>query len=82
MKNSNFIIINMFPKNMYIGTLDRHILEHKCNNEKIKKIYNLYLASNNVYKSIWTIAKNPILLHNFTNEKDGLIEHSQESHKV
>jgi hypothetical protein len=26
--------------------------------------------------------KNPILSQNFTNEKDGLIEHSQESYKV
>jgi hypothetical protein len=26
--------------------------------------------------------KDPIFLHNFTNEKDGLIEHSQESYKV
>jgi hypothetical protein len=28
------------------------------------------------------IVKNPILLQNFTYEKDGLIEHSQESYKV
>ncbi len=27
------------------------------------------------------IVKNPILLQNFTNENDGLIEHSQESYK-
>jgi hypothetical protein len=27
-------------------------------------------------------AKNPIFLQNFTNEKDGLIEHSQKSYKV
>jgi hypothetical protein len=35
----------MFPKNMYIGTLDRNILKQKCNIEKRKKIYGLYLAS-------------------------------------
>jgi hypothetical protein len=28
------------------------------------------------------IAKNPILLQNFTDEKDGLIEHFQEPYKV
>jgi hypothetical protein len=27
----------MFPKNMYIGTLDRDILKDKCNIEKGKK---------------------------------------------
>jgi hypothetical protein len=35
----------MFPKSKYIGTLDRDIPEHKCNIEKRKKTYNLYLAS-------------------------------------
>jgi hypothetical protein len=43
MKISNYIILNMFPKTMYIGILDRDILKHKCNTEK--KTYNLYLAS-------------------------------------
>jgi hypothetical protein len=33
----------MFPKNMYIGTLDKDILKNKCNVEE--KTYNLYLAS-------------------------------------
>jgi len=28
------------------------------------------------------ITKNPIFLQNFKNENDGLIEHSQELHKV
>jgi len=35
----------MFPKDMYIGTLDRDIFKNKCNAKKNKKTYNLYLAS-------------------------------------
>jgi hypothetical protein len=30
---------------MYIGTLGRDILKNKCNVEKNKETYNLYLAS-------------------------------------
>ncbi len=35
----------MFPKNMYIGTMDRYIFKHKCSIEKMNKTYKLYLAS-------------------------------------
>jgi hypothetical protein len=74
----------MFPKNMYIGTLDRDILKHKCNIEKRKKTYNLYLTSIKCVQSQYGIptANNPILLQNFRDEKDGFIKHSQESYKV
>jgi hypothetical protein len=46
----------MFPKNMYIGILDRDIFKHKCNIEKRKKTYNIY--------SMWEIvfAENHIAL--------------------
>jgi hypothetical protein len=35
----------MFPKTMYIQTLDKDILKHKFSTKKRKKTYNLYLAS-------------------------------------
>jgi hypothetical protein len=73
----------MFPKNMYIGTSNKDILKHKYNTEKKKHIifrFGIHIMCISQY-GIPTV-KNPILLQNFTNEKDGLIEHSQESYKV
>ncbi len=43
----------MFPNNMYIGTLDRDILKHKCNIEKKKKHIISIWHPYNVYKPIW-----------------------------
>jgi hypothetical protein len=45
LKISYSLIWNMFPKNNYIETLDRDILNNKCSIEKSKETYNLYLAS-------------------------------------
>ncbi len=42
----------MFPKNMYIRTLDRIIFKHKCNIEKKKHIISIWHPYN-VYKPIW-----------------------------
>jgi hypothetical protein len=53
----------MFPKNMYIGTLVRDVLKHKCNLEKSKKtciLFNIHIICRSQYGIL--IAKNPILL--------------------
>jgi hypothetical protein len=43
----------MFPKSMYIGTLDRDILKNKCNVEKTRKHIISIWHPYNVYKPIW-----------------------------
>jgi hypothetical protein len=35
----------MFPKNLYIRTLERDIHKNKCDIEKKEEKYNIYLAS-------------------------------------
>jgi hypothetical protein len=68
----------MFPKNMYIGTLDRNIFKQKYNTKKGRKHiifrFGIHIKCTSQY-GIPTV-KNLIFLQSFIDEKDGLIEHS------
>jgi hypothetical protein len=84
MKISNFIIEICFQKTCTLELWIEIFSNINVTLEKRRKHIIYIWHSYNICTSQYGIltVKDPILLHKFTNENDGLIEHSEQSYKV